>query len=69
MLTYEVEILEPKAEQMLDEMANDKLIKISKPANGNGSKKQPLQRGCMKGLVLYIADDFDAPLDDFKEYM
>lgn len=25
--------------------------------------------GTMKGLVTYIADDFDAPLDDFKEYM
>ncbi|MCL2255047.1 MAG: DUF2281 domain-containing protein [Lachnospiraceae bacterium] len=24
--------------------------------------------GCMKGLV-WIADDFDAPLEDFKEYM
>ena len=25
-------------------------------------------RGCMKGK-MWIADDFDAPLDDFKEYM
>lgn len=24
--------------------------------------------GCMNGLV-WLADDFDAPLDDFKEYM
>jgi len=23
--------------------------------------------GCMKGFVTYIADDFDAPLDDFKQ--
>ena len=69
MLTYEVEILESKAELMLDEMANEKLIKISKFSNGNTDKKKPLQRGSMKGLVLYIADDFDAPLDDFKEYM
>jgi hypothetical protein len=69
MLTYEVEILEPKAEAMLDEMESEKLIKISKQSNGNGKKKKPLQRGCMKGLVLYIAGDFDAPLEDFKEYM
>ena len=27
------------------------------------------RRGSAKGLVLYMADDFDAPLDDFKEYM
>lgn len=25
--------------------------------------------GTMKGTVLYMAPDFDAPLDDFKEYM
>ncbi|KAA9346737.1 DUF2281 domain-containing protein [Larkinella humicola] len=25
--------------------------------------------GTMKGLVTYMADDFDAPLDDFKDYM
>lgn len=67
MLTYEVEILKPQAEAMLNEMESEKLIKISKPANGNG--KKPLQRGCMKGLVLYIAEDFDAPLDDFRDYM
>ena len=27
------------------------------------------QLGTMKGTVLYMAADFDAPLDDFKEYM
>lgn len=25
--------------------------------------------GTLKGTVLYIAPDFDAPLEDFKEYM
>jgi prevent-host-death family protein len=27
------------------------------------------QLGTMKGTVLYMAPDFDAPLEDFKEYM
>lgn len=27
------------------------------------------QFGCAEGVVEYIADDFDAPLDDFKGYM
>lgn len=27
------------------------------------------QLGTMKGTVLYMAPDFDAPLDDFKECM
>ena len=30
-------------------------------------KKAP-KPGCMKGKI-WMADDFDAPLDDFKEYM
>jgi antitoxin (DNA-binding transcriptional repressor) of toxin-antitoxin stability system len=25
--------------------------------------------GTMRGTVLYVAPDFDAPLEDFKEYM
>jgi DNA-damage-inducible protein J len=33
---------------------------------------EPLQKtpklGCMKGKI-WMADDFDAPLEDFKEYM
>ena len=68
MLTYEVEILEPTAEATLQEMANEKRIKLAKVPE-NGAEKKPLQRGSMKGLVTYIADDFDAPLDDFEEYM
>jgi antitoxin (DNA-binding transcriptional repressor) of toxin-antitoxin stability system len=27
------------------------------------------QRGSAKGLILSMAEDFDAPLDDFNEYM
>jgi prevent-host-death family protein len=34
------------------------------------SDARPLrQLGTMKGTVLYMAPDFDAPLEDFKEYM
>jgi antitoxin (DNA-binding transcriptional repressor) of toxin-antitoxin stability system len=30
---------------------------------------RPRQLGALKGTVLYMAPDFDAPLEDFKEYM
>jgi DNA-damage-inducible protein J len=30
--------------------------------------RRPLRYDCLKGKV-WIADDFDAPLEDFKEYM
>ena len=31
--------------------------------------KPRVKLGAMRGSVLYMAPDFDAPLDDFKEYM
>ena len=30
--------------------------------------KQPRRPGSAKGMI-HMADDFDAPLDDFREYM
>jgi len=35
------------------------------------AKEQPQERkgyGCLKGKI-WMADDFDAPLEDFKDYM
>ena len=33
------------------------------------TSRQPRRLGTMKGTVLRLAPDFDAPLEDFKEYM
>lgn len=30
---------------------------------------EPPRLGTLRGTVLYMAPDFDAPLEDFKEYM
>ncbi|MBI1813779.1 MAG: type II toxin-antitoxin system Phd/YefM family antitoxin [Deltaproteobacteria bacterium] len=38
------------------------------PAVGAGPRKPP-RPGTLRGTVLYMAPDFDAPLDDFEEYM
>ncbi|MCI0639909.1 MAG: DUF2281 domain-containing protein [Gemmataceae bacterium] len=32
-------------------------------------QRKPRQPGTLRGTVLYMAPDFDAPLEDFKEYM
>ena len=32
------------------------------------ARRAPREPGSAKGLILYMADDFDAPLDDFAEY-
>lgn len=33
------------------------------------AQRQRRQLGTMKGTVLDVASDFDAPLEDFREYM
>ena len=66
METYTIEILEPKAKKLLDDLASLNLIKFQKTDKPN---KKEREFGSMKGLVKKIADDFDAPLEDFKDYM
>lgn len=66
METYTIEILEPKAKKLLDDLANLKLIKFQKVEK---STRKERQFGSMQGLIKNIAEDFDAPLEDFKDYM
>ena len=46
-----------------DDDAAVRLVPVPKPGTGI----RPLV-GAGKGLILHIADDFDAPLDDFGDY-
>ena len=66
METVEVTILNPKAKELLDGLVALRLIKVEPT---NKPKKKNRKFGSMKGLVVRIADDFDAPLEDFKDYM
>ncbi len=45
------------------------IAKLASVAVVPREKRQPRQSGTMKGSVLYMAPDFDAPLEEFKEYM
>ena len=54
--------LSPGDEVILTE--NDQPLARIVPAERPGER----QLGTLKGSVLYMAPDFDAPLDDFKEY-
>lgn len=65
METLTIEIIEPKAKKILEDLEEMDLIKVQK----NGKNKKERKFGSMKGLVVHIADDFDAPLEDFEEYM
>ncbi len=67
MHSFEVTILEPQAEEVLNDLESKNLVRLRRLDN-NGNKK-PLMFGCMKGLITYISPDFDEPLEDFKDYM
>ena len=38
-------------------------------AAGGAPQNRPRRPGTLRGTVLYMAPDLDAPLDEFKEYM
>jgi antitoxin (DNA-binding transcriptional repressor) of toxin-antitoxin stability system len=62
--------------QLIDQLQPGEEIVIlrdQKPVarlTGTQDSTKPLPKlGTMQGTVLYMAPDFDAPLEDFKEYM
>lgn len=48
-------------------MENDQPVARIVPAAGP-PQQSPRRPGTLRGTVLYMAPDFDAPLEDFKEY-
>ncbi|MBC8868167.1 MAG: DUF2281 domain-containing protein [Planctomycetes bacterium] len=43
---------------------------VARIVSAAGQPQRPPRRlGTLRGTVLYMATDFDAPLEDFKEYM
>nr|MBF0223205.1 type II toxin-antitoxin system Phd/YefM family antitoxin [Desulfobulbaceae bacterium] len=52
-------------EEIIIAKGNRPLVKIV-PLTSATEKRKP---GSGAGLLQYMADDFDTPLDDFKEYI
>jgi antitoxin (DNA-binding transcriptional repressor) of toxin-antitoxin stability system len=76
MQTATVEDVQARLPEILDALppgAEVVITRDGKPVGrltGTEEKPAPQRRlGTLKGTVLYMAPDFDAPLDDFKEYM
>jgi antitoxin (DNA-binding transcriptional repressor) of toxin-antitoxin stability system len=42
---------------------------MARLVSATARSRQPRRPGTLRGTVLYMAPDFDAPLEDFKEYM
>jgi hypothetical protein len=58
--------------RQIDALPEESLIELEKVISQLRVTKKPTSKrqfGCLKGLVVSMADDFDAPLDDFKAYM
>ncbi|GAA4468408.1 hypothetical protein GCM10023189_53680 [Nibrella saemangeumensis] len=53
--------------QLLKEL-NIGTAEIVRTKSGGSTNHLPLKRGSGKEAVLYVADDFTAPLPDFDEY-
>lgn len=64
--TYEIQILEPRTKDLLDELAKLSLVRIQKIQRLEGKERK---FGSVKGLVVSIGNDFDAPLEHFKKYL
>lgn len=60
-----IEQLHPGEEIVItrDQQPVARLVGEAKP------ERKPRRAGTMKGSVLYMAPDFNAPLEEFKEYM
>lgn len=43
-------------------------VNLASAKNGTYTRKHP-QAGCMSGTFGKMSDDFNEPLDDFKDYM
>jgi hypothetical protein len=68
LLIKKFEKLSPDAQSQVEKNIQDLLDKENKNLSGKTAKPRA-QFGDLKGFVKYVADDFDDPLKDFKDYM
>lgn len=67
-LIEKIEKLSPELQSKVEEKVDELLVE----ENNNIENDDPKIKsgfGGLKGFVIYMADDFDEPLDDFKDYM
>jgi len=57
-----IEKLPPDSKKEVEDLVETLAIKSRKEA------RAPREFGSLKDFITYMADDFDAPLEDFKDY-
>ncbi len=75
-VTIPVEEAQAKLKELIDQMAPGEEVvltenqqPVAKLVATAEPRRKPRQPGTLRGTVVYMAPDFDAPLEDFKEYM
>ena len=72
MLTVTMEQANAQFDSLIESARHGEEIIVSEPGKSAiviKSAPQAPQFGSGKGLITYMAEDFDAPLDEMKEYM
>ncbi|MBY0435618.1 MAG: DUF2281 domain-containing protein [Cyclobacteriaceae bacterium] len=54
---------------LIEKIKSLKLDSEKKSINNSSASRQTRKFGDGKHIITYVADDFNEPLDDFKEYM
>jgi len=65
----EVSELTKAVRARLYEMLVEEMQYFGSPLQEKAKVQRSKSLGCMKGSVLYMAEDFNAPLEEFNDYM
>ncbi len=68
-LKKQVELLQDNSFTEKLSLAYQLFCKKEVSVETNDTETISLKRGSGKGIITYIAEDFDEPLEDFREYM
>lgn len=74
MATVTIEEAQARLGELIDKLQPGEEMVITRNAEPvaklvAATTSMPRQPGLLKDKILYMAEDFDAPLEDFKEYM
>jgi hypothetical protein len=69
METLTIELIHPKAVSLLKELEEMHILKVISSEKTESENKPGVRLGGLKDKGLDISEDFNAPLDDLKEYM
>ncbi len=64
-----LELTDDQVIKLLNELPLAQQLRVMARFAATGSPRKQPRFGSARNDILFIADDFDAPLEDFKEYM